>query len=480
MPDPASVFALPPAASSLSFGAIATIGVAASLALRAPPAAAEPVPGPPPPATAEPAPAPPTLAIRVPMHHPNGYSDPPPTNVAELRDRGPAALAELLATWHLLLARNEPVDPAWTGVIDAVAGQRYATWSELYWYTDLARAEQEARRLHRPILALRLLGDLREDLSCANSRLFRATLYANRGVSEFLRSHFVLYWSSERPVPKVTIDFGDGRKLQRTVTGNSVHYVLDADGHVLDVLPGLYAPQVFQRELTRSLALAARVRGASADERIRATVAYHTAAIAETERGWRASYGDLAMPRAPGLPTARELGLAQRAAISKRVIEVPLLRAIGAVAPGEVPDDTATWSAIGRRLLNLPAYRVAPHGPNIIPPPELLDEQSADLVGELMAPEDPLGDFESARRAVDITAAYARLVQHIIADTAQNELRLRPAIRRHIVDQEVTDFAQLNAWIYDAVFATPQRDLWLGLLGSPDFTGLPGDGVVMP
>ena len=388
MPDPASVFASPPVVSSLSLGAIATLGIAASLALGASPAAAEPVP------------AAPARAVAVPRHHPNGMSDPPPTNIAELRARGPAALAELLATWHRLLTRNQPVDPAWESVIDAVAGQRYGTRSQLYWYTDLSRAEQEAHRVHRPILALRLLGDLREDLSCANSRLFRATLYANREVSDFLRTHFVLYWSSERPVPKVTIDFGDGRTIQRTVTGNSAHYVLDEDGHVLDVLPGLYAPQVFQRELTRSLALADRVRGASDAVRLRATLDFHAAALAETERTWRQSYGNRPVPRAPGLPRERELALAQRAAISKAIIEVPLLRAIGAVAPGEVPDDTATWTAIGRRVLNLPARPAPPHPPGTIPPPELLDAESAELVSELDDPKDddrglPPGDRKS-------------------------------------------------------------------------------------
>ena len=106
-----------------------------------------------------------------------------------------------------------------------------------------------------------MLGRLDEDLSCANSRLFRATLYANQDVSRFLRERFVLYWSSERPVPRVTIDYGDGRRLERTTTGNSAHYVLDEDGNVLDVLPGLYAPTAFRRELEGSLALAARVRG---------------------------------------------------------------------------------------------------------------------------------------------------------------------------------------------------------------------------
>ena len=59
-----------------------------------------------------------------------------------------------------------------------------------------------------------MLGRLDEDLSCANSRVFRATLYANQEVSAFLRERFILFWSSERPVPRVTIDYGDGRKLE--------------------------------------------------------------------------------------------------------------------------------------------------------------------------------------------------------------------------------------------------------------------------
>ncbi len=57
----------------------------------------------------------------------------------------------------------------------------------------------------------------------------------------------MLHWQSVRPVPRVTIDFGDGRKLERTLTGNSAHYVLASDGTPLDVLPGLYSPLAFQQ-----------------------------------------------------------------------------------------------------------------------------------------------------------------------------------------------------------------------------------------
>ena len=67
---------------------------------------------------------------------------------------------------------------------------------------------------------------------------------------------------SVRPVPKVTIDFGGGRKLERTLTGNSIHYVLDADGRPVEAIPGLYGPQAFLVQLAegRTLVLATHDR----------------------------------------------------------------------------------------------------------------------------------------------------------------------------------------------------------------------------
>jgi hypothetical protein len=445
------------------------LGVAASLALFAIPS--------------------PTHADR--LADPRG--GPSPAEIAELRARGPAALEALLATYdHAAPAERE----ALAAEIDAVAGQRYATASRLYWYTDLDRAEQAAHQLHRPILALRMLGDLRDDLSCANSRLFRATLYANTAVSAFLRSHFVLYWSSERTVPTITIDFGDGRKIVRTTTGNSAHYVLDEDGHVLDVLPGLYAPAVFQRELTASLALADQIRGMTTAQRIRATVAYHAAALAATDRAWQAArsaqyvHGKQFLLGAGELASA--IARAQRATVSKMRIEVPDLRAIGLMRPGDVPDDAAAWSAIGQAAWNISAPPPGPEtGPEPVqavevarraaravepvPPPMVLDAASRALVAQLHN----AGPADQRATPAELAAVIARLEQHIVADTALDQFTLRQQIHRRIVDRGETELAPLNAWIYDAVFATPASDRWLGLRARTDFTGLPGDGVVM-
>src|SRR5260370_39858025 len=98
-----------------------------------------------------------------------------------------------------------------------------------------------------------MLGHLDEDLSCANSRFFRTTLYPNAEISALLKDQFILHWESVRPAPRITIDFGDGRKLERTITGNSIHYILDANGKVVDALPGLYSAAVFTAELKQTL-----------------------------------------------------------------------------------------------------------------------------------------------------------------------------------------------------------------------------------
>ena len=142
--------------------------------------------------------------------------------------------------------------PEWTRLraeIDAAAHQRDAAWSGLYWRTSLPEALAAAKREGKLVLSLRLLGRLDEELSCANSRFFRTALYANAAVSDELRKNWILHWESVRPAPKVTIDFGDGRTLVRTITGNSLHYVLDADGRATDVLPGLWEPEEFLRRV---------------------------------------------------------------------------------------------------------------------------------------------------------------------------------------------------------------------------------------
>ena len=86
-------------------------------------------------------------------------------------------------------------------MIDETGGQKYCTASRIFWYTDFQAATRAAQASGKPILSLRMLGKLTDEYSCANSRFFRTTLYANAEISNLLREKFVLHWSSVRPVP---------------------------------------------------------------------------------------------------------------------------------------------------------------------------------------------------------------------------------------------------------------------------------------
>ena len=115
--------------------------------------------------------------------------------------------------------------------------------------------DRQAHARGVPVLSLRMLGSLTDERSCANSRFFRTFLYTDPALAKLMTESFVLHWSSERPVPQVEIDYGDGRVLRTTTTGNSAHYILDGDGRVLDVLPGLYDARTFESQLQGALEL---------------------------------------------------------------------------------------------------------------------------------------------------------------------------------------------------------------------------------
>lgn len=70
-------------------------------------------------------------------------------------------------------------------------------------------------------------------------------MFSNEEVASYINENFEPAWESLRPVPRVTIDFGNGKVIRRTLHGNVATYVTAADGRVLDVLPGIYEPNAY-------------------------------------------------------------------------------------------------------------------------------------------------------------------------------------------------------------------------------------------
>lgn len=352
--------------------------------------------------------------------------------------------------------------------LDTVAGQKDAHASRLFWHTDLDAAKADAAERELPILSLRLLGNLDEDLSCANSRYFRTVLYADERVHHYLRQHYVLHWKSVRPVPVMTIDFGDGRTVCRTVTGNSAHYVLDAAGRPLDVLPGLYAAPAFRKHLERGHALAKQLRGVGARGRARALARHHADAGARLDRAFLADLDAIGDPRGMRAPAAFEAGeragpegrdappSARRAApvaMGKRMVEMPAVRAIQPDVMDVIAD---TEHAVWRKVAALPAHAA--------------DLGKASVV--LMRTKVPtMSDAAFAR----MTRTFRRSVS---IDTVRNEYDLHRTVHAWFAQGEAgDDVERLNERVYDELFLTPSSDPWLGLVPGDAYSALDGGGI---
>jgi hypothetical protein len=375
--------------------------------------------------------------------------------VADLRLVGPDALPALLAA----RAAHPAAAARFRGTLDQVCAQRDCAASHLFWFTDLERAKAEARRTGRPILSLRLLGRLDEEMSCANSRFFRTVLYADREVSRLLREGFVLHWSSERPVPKVTIDFGDGRALKGTITGNSIHYVLDSHGRLADALPGLYGPRAFRQLLEADRQEALELSRLDDDVYAFMLQQFHQrerARIdAELDRDLQRVGGALQVAEAerqqPGTGAAPTAYQAVPLAMTKSAAEIVPLAALSIAGRQQLVAgvDWAKIAALHARDWQLGRSSLA----------ELERKQAA-------REQDPA----KARAVIE---EFQRLVG---IDTVRNEYVFHAVLHAWLGRGGVGDLDGFNRRVYAELFLTPRSDPWLGLASPETFMALePGE-----
>ncbi len=380
-------------------------------------------------------------------------------SITMLRNGGQQGLDALLAVHAdqvtaLQKARSlrQPLTPEQqrlSAAIDAVSQQYDGASSQLYWYTDLERAKETARVAGKPILSLRLLGNLTDEFSCANSRFFRTILYANEEVSKLLREQFVLHWESVRPVPKVRIDFGDGRTLERTLTGNSIHYLLNAEGRVIDALPGLYGPAAFVKGIQTAQAVESEIRPLRDAARTAAIGRFHTEQLAQTLKRWAGDLGSAGVPAINGeMPTGDELSalIAQRAKLEDATTEQTWIR-LAATHSGEAQLDKASQTLIA-------AQQPAPTA-----------EAAAHRAVCKSFVENPL------LRAI-------REVQSMVAhDTIRNEYLLHTQLHAWLAGGNASaSLGQLNERVYSELFLAPLSDPWLGLAPAGAYSALRDDG----
>ena len=359
--------------------------------------------------------------------------------------------------------KDLPNNPQLRATLDAICQQKDCDASKLYWYKDLEAAKTASKETGKPILSLRLLGNLNDELSCANSRFFRTALYPNAAVSQLLRDRFILHWQSERPVPKVTIDFGDGRKLEQTLTGNSIHYVLDSEGRPVDAIPGLYSPQAFIENLKDAERAVSSVSNLNGDLNLRREILikYHRDRYAKLEKNWRSDLTRLRLPTQPLLPLAvtnpqASAMLAGRLTVGKMMVEMPTLsRTTGEPLTEVTPPSPfdklsdANWARLARLYQN----RV------------YLDQGSLNVMQRKLSP--------SASMSTVVNSFERAIAQ----DTVRNEYVFHAQIHNwfangEFLNSDTATLTALNRRVYDELFLTPASDPWLGLVNENVYTGL--------
>lgn len=366
-----------------------------------------------------------------------------------IQQSGETELTNFIQTHQIQTDR--PPNPDRRNALEQLCQQRDCHASRLYWYTDLEKAKAAAKTTGKPILSLRLLGNLNEELSCANSRFFRVALYPNVAISQTLRDRFILHWSSERPVPKLTLDFGDGRKLERTVTGNSIHYVLDSNGKPIEAIPGLYTPQAFLEQLNqidRAFQTATKQSDQSTYWQN-----YHRDRLIQLQSQWAKNLKTIGLTQPPKLLDVASIDArtAGQIAIAKMAPELPLVRALRLANQNQTELKTITDEASWQKLAALV--------------PSQLDGRSLALMQTKLDPKNPNPN------------AIKQFEQRMAIDMVRNEYLLHAQIHQWMLIGNL-DFDTLNQRVYSELFLTPKNDPWLGLNPQDAFAAIEKDGVI--
>jgi hypothetical protein len=422
--------------------------------------------------------------------------------VAGLRQAGPAGMAALLA------ACPDGTCRASQEVFDKVCGVHDCPDLRLFWYTDLEAAKAAAQATGKPILSLRLMGRLDEEFSCANSRFFRTVFYQNATINKLLRDRYVLHWRSVRPVPHVTIDFGDGNRVEQTLTGNSIHYILDANGRVLTPLPGLYGPAAFQRAL-REGEKSARAAAVLDDGQFAEWAeARYRRELGNLEGAFRGETAKLYAPpppkvrvRTPVLAQAPVQPAPAAPAPAQALAEDanPLLetegQTVGEQELQKIPTIRDPWAALQTTpgvltdRINIggrEASKSASEAPMLARVTDTFADPDEDLISDLARLRRPNVHLDTSSRlfltrklgAQDNREdlVIANFERTIARDEVINNYRNLPDILRSLIRstrEKGFDLEAFNLQVYKYVFLTPVDDPWLGLVPEDTYGALP-------
>jgi len=404
--------------------------------------------------------------------------------VGKLREMKQAGLDALFAKYDAEINRYKQTgekSAEWSRIasaIDEVAMQKDAYASHLFWLTDLEEAKRLSKETGKPILSLRLLGNLNEEFSCANSRFFRAVLYPNKDISKLLQAKYILHWQSVRPAPRITVDFGDGRKIERTVTGNSIHYVLNENGTVVNALPGLNSPRDFFTFLLNSESWLIRAKTfensvksglmfINDGDKIKDKQNAYLKNMREREFGsLRQQVNRSAFPL--------KIKFDKKALAKREFEEMPTAISVAPIAATKMaveinflPDILPDITKYGAQQIDFETWKKIA---------QTKAENSKLDANSLAFIKNQLGKNNPDEK--QFAALTLKLENLIALDTVRNDFLLRPTLLVWLNKDLDKNFESLNKKVYDELFLTPNEDKWLGLYAPDIYTGLDGNGII--
>ena len=270
-------------------------------------------------------------------------------------------------------------------------------------------------------------------------------LLSDPKAQQFLQSEVVPSWEMVREAPKVTIDFGHGKKLERTLKGNTVLYLCTPDGKVLDAWPGVYTADDFLRQATNSLA---ELRKLNIDPGKPLTNTEATALIAWHHRA------------AAGYASRTDMPI--RTTTSKMGVESPILKLLG--QPVDPPRGPYAYGLARQNA----AQQTSPN-----PPPTADQSRMRMLFARYVArlhdaSEDPM---DASRATVVATGEVAPNLSPeelgriaVQKDSSNNSFYVRPAVHLWIASLDAIPTPQTAKLdVFKTILHVPIDDPYLGL-----------------
>jgi hypothetical protein len=241
-------------------------------------------------------------------------------------------------------------------------------------------------------------------------------LFSSDTVATYINNAFEPVWESVRPVPIVTIDFGNGHTITRTLHGNIATYLCDWQGTVYDLLPGIYEPEEYRKQLEQFTLL------------------------------HRHAQQQFSPPTATPTPDQWKTALAAHADARLKAYHEQQAKRLGANEPAGVLVRKLDGGG-GKRLIETPIELIAAG-----------EAARLTAVKQHGAPTPPNGATPVPTRPEEI-AGWKELVE----DTRVNESVRRRAIHEKLAASGRVQPADIKKWLFKEVLAADLDDPTLGI-----------------